>query len=202
MGSKKLVTLAVSAVLVGGLGVGCDSLPGGKQTQGTVIGGAAGAAAGALIGGSDNRLLGALIGGAAGAGGGWLVGSQLEKADEKEHEGAIKASEEGQRNPATAEQARRARTADVNGDGYVTMDEVVALDKAGLTDDEIIERLDRTDMFFDLSSRQQQYLRDNGVSDRVVREMNNVNPEIRAKAEERLREKQGTSGDTSVGKKI
>ena len=48
---------------------GCSNLPGNKGTQGAVIGGLGGAAAGALIG-KKNRGIGALIGAAIGAGGG------------------------------------------------------------------------------------------------------------------------------------
>ena len=56
----------------------CKQLPGNEKTQGAVIGGAGGAAAGAIIA-KNNRLLGALIGGALGAGGGYLIGAQVEK---------------------------------------------------------------------------------------------------------------------------
>ncbi len=200
MDRRKTISLAMCVALVGGVGVGCSDLPGDKESQGAVIGGVTGAAAGAILGGEDNRLLGALIGGAAGAGGGWLIGSQLEKADEDDREDAIQAAQRAERNPATAEQARSARTADINGDGYVTMDEVVALDQAGLSDDEIIQRLERTDMFFDLSQRQQQYLRDRGVSDRVVREMNNVNADVRRQAEQRLQERERDTSSQSIGR--
>ena len=48
---------------------GCENLPGTPKEQGAVIGGASGAAAGALIA-KNHRLLGGLIGGAVGAGGG------------------------------------------------------------------------------------------------------------------------------------
>lgn len=201
MTTRKSVSAAVSAALLMSLGAGCSDLPGDEPTQGAVIGGVAGAAAGAMLGGSDNRLIGGLIGGALGAGGGYLIGSQLDKSDE-EHQGeAVKASEKAQASPATVEQARTARTADVNGDGYVTMDEVVSLQKAGFSDDEIITRLDKTDMFFDLSSKQQQYLRDNGVSNRVVTAMGTINPEVRTKAEDMLRERD-RSGSEPVGRKI
>lgn len=200
MTARKGVNTVLSGALLMSLGAGCSSLPGNEPTQGAVIGGVAGAAAGALIGGGDNRLLGGLIGGAAGAGGGYLIGSKLDKAGEKDQGDATKASERAQKSPASIEQAKEARTADVNGDGYVTMDEVVSLQKAGFNDDEIISRLNKTGMFFDLSSKQQQYLRDNGVSGRVVSAMNTINPEVRAQAEARLREKNSAGGE-AVGRK-
>jgi hypothetical protein len=161
---------------------GCENGVGGKQTQGALIGGLGGAAAGGLIGG-DNALLGALVGGALGAGGGWLIGSELEKAGDSDD--ARAASERAQNNPVTAAEARDARTADVNNDGYVTLDEVVALDQAGLTDDQIINRLEATDQFFELNREQENYLRDEGVSSRVVVAMRTINEDVRQAAYDR-----------------
>lgn len=179
---------AISGLLIGSLALGplagCENLPGDKETQGAVIGGVGGAIAGAALGG-DNKLLGALIGGAIGAGAGWLIGSQLEKSDRDDRDDAIKAERRGRENPVTAEQARKARTADVNQDGYVTMDEVVAMERAGLSDDEMIDRLKDTGQFFELTAKQEDYLRDQGVSARVVREMQNINADVRDRAYER-----------------
>src|SRR3982751_336307 len=62
--------------------VGCEQLPGDKQTQGAVIGGVGGAVAGGAIA-KNNRLIGALVGGALGAGGGYLIGSSMDKSDPK-----------------------------------------------------------------------------------------------------------------------
>lgn len=171
MGSLALVPLA-----------GCENGVGGKQTQGAVIGGLGGAAAGGLIGG-DNALLGALVGGALGAGGGWLIGSELEKADDSDD--ARTADTRARENPVTAEQARAARTADVNQDGYVTLDEVVAMDKAGLTDEQMINRLEATGQFFELNREQENHLRDQGVSSSVVAAMRTINEDVRQAAYDR-----------------
>ena len=80
----------VSTALIGSLVLapltGCESLPGNDESQGAVIGGVSGAAAGALLGGKDNRLLGALIGGALGAGGGYLIGANKDKITGKDNE--------------------------------------------------------------------------------------------------------------------
>ncbi|HEY7119788.1 MAG TPA: glycine zipper domain-containing protein [Tepidisphaeraceae bacterium] len=156
--------------------VGCENLPGNKQTQGAVIGGAAGAAAGAIIG-KHNRLVGGLIGGALGAGGGYLIGAAMHKNDEKHRDEAIKASDRDRDNPPTASEARSARTADLNGDGYVTLNEVVAMRDANLSDDEMIRRLEDTGQVFSLSDEQETYLRDRNVSDRVIRAMRSMNQE-------------------------
>ncbi|MDP3936778.1 MAG: glycine zipper domain-containing protein [Deltaproteobacteria bacterium] len=70
-------------------GVGVMGRPGwGKTETGALIGGAAGAATGAVIGHqSDNKGKGALIGGATGAVLGGVVGREMEKNDvEKEQQ--------------------------------------------------------------------------------------------------------------------
>src|SRR3954471_9075147 len=191
---KPVITLLIASLALWPL-AGCDSLPGDKKTQGAVIGGVGGAVAGGALS-KNNRLLGALIGGALGAGGGYLIGSQLDKIDpRKKRDEATRADKRARDNPATADDARRARTADINNDGYVTMDEVVAMAKSGLSDDEMITRLERTGQFFELSSDQEQYLRDHGVSRRVVTAMRDINQDVRNKAYDRYGSKSETRSD-------
>jgi surface antigen len=153
---------------------GCENLPGSKSTQGAVVGGAGGALAGAAIG-RHNRLLGGLIGGALGAGGGYLIGAQMKKNDRQHHDEAITASDRDRDNPPTASEARSARTADLNNDGYVTLNEVVALRQADISDNEMIHRLEDTGQVFYLSTEQEDYLRQRGVSDTVIRAMRTMN---------------------------
>ena len=154
--------------------MGCENLPGDKKTQGAVIGGAGGALAGAAIG-KNNRLVGGLIGGALGAGGGYLIGSQLSKNDSRNRDEAYQASDRDRDNPPTAREVERARTADLNNDGYVTLNEVVAMREANLSDREMIRRLEETGQVFSLSNEQENYLRDRGVGDEVVRAMRRMN---------------------------
>jgi hypothetical protein len=188
---KPMITLLIASLALAPL-AGCDSLPGDKKTQGAVIGGVGGAVAGGALA-KNNRLLGALIGGALGAGGGYLIGSQLDKSDpNKNREDAVRADRRARDNPVTADEARRARTADINNDGYVTMDEVVAMAKAGLSDDEMITRLERTGQFFELTPDQERYLTDHGVSRRVVNAMRDINSDVKNKAYDRY----GTKSDT------
>jgi hypothetical protein len=194
---KPVILFLTSSLALAPL-AGCDSLPGDKKTQGAVIGGVGGAVAGGALA-KNNRLLGALIGGALGAGGGYLIGSQLDKSDPDKHrDDATRAEKRARDNPATPDDAKRARTADLNDDGYVTMDEVVAMAKAGLSDDEMITRLERTGQFFELNNEQEQYLRDHGVSRRVVSSMRDINHDVRDKAYDRYGNK--TSGDTRTDK--
>jgi hypothetical protein len=154
---------------------GCEDLPGDPETQGAVAGGVGGAVAGAVIGGEDNRLLGALIGGALGAGGGYLIGSQVDKVDDDDEEGAKEAVENAQSSPATADQARRADSADVNRDGFVTLDEVVAMEKAGFSNTEMIDRLEKTNQIFELNNDQERYLTSRGVDRVVIEAMEQIN---------------------------
>jgi hypothetical protein len=187
---KPMITLLIASLALAPL-AGCDSLPGDKKTQGAVIGGVGGAVAGGALA-KNNRLLGALIGGALGAGGGYLIGSQLDKSDPDKHrDEAVRADKRARENPVTADEARRARTADINNDGYVTMDEVVAMSKAGLSDDEMITRLERTGQFFELTTDQERYLTDHGVSRRVVNAMRDINSDVKNKAYDRY----GTKSD-------
>jgi hypothetical protein len=171
----KMLSLMVGGTLLVGPLVGCEALPEDRRQRGAVIGGAGGAAAGAVL--AEDRLLGALIGGALGAGGGYLIGAEMNKIEENAREDALEAHRRAQENPARAEDARGARDADLNNDGFVTLDEVIAMQQAGLSDDEMIQMLDRTDQIFELTPQQEQQLRQAGVSDRVLVEMRHLNRE-------------------------
>ena len=176
--NKILCTMLMGSLAAGPL-VGCADLPGNAKGQGTVIGGVGGAAAGALIGHHD-PLVGALIGGALGAGGGYLIGAQKQKAQnpDRHRDEAVQASHYAEGHPAhTADVIVDSpdQTADLNNDGYVTMDEVVAMRRAGLSDDEMIRRLRATRQVFDLTDNQRDYLRGNGISRRVIDQMLDMN---------------------------
>ena len=124
----------ISSALIGSLSLaplcglaGCSNLPGKPKEQGAVIGGLGGALAEAAIGGKAKHggLIGALIGGVAGAGGGYLIGAQKEKIDQKKKDEALVAHRKAESNPARPEDVEKARTADLNNDGFVTLDEVL-----------------------------------------------------------------------------
>jgi osmotically inducible lipoprotein OsmB len=176
--SNQHAAIALLAGLAASISVlpGCESLPGNEKQQGAVIGGATGAAVGAAV--TDNRLLGGLIGGALGAGGGYLVGANWDKIQGNDKDSAQRAVDKAQNEPATAQEARNASTADINNDGFVTIDEVVALQKAGFTDDEMINKLERTGQVFDLTAANEDQLRDQGVSRRVVTAMRDMNRDV------------------------
>ncbi|MEX1017603.1 MAG: hypothetical protein WDZ31_12745 [Phycisphaeraceae bacterium] len=165
---------------------GCDALPEDPGTRGAIIGGAGGAAAGGII--ADDTLLGALIGGALGAGGGYLIGANWENITGDNQEEAREAAREGQIDPATPQEVFEADTADLNDDGFVTMDEVIAMEDAGLSDEEMIDRLVATDQIFELTPAQEEYLRDQGVDQPVITAMRSINQDQREQLLEQRQE--------------
>ena len=159
--------------------VACENLPGTRTEQETVLGGVAGGAAGAAMN-EENRVLGALIGGALGAGAGYVIGARTDWfGDPRAREEADDAISQASRSPATVEDVERAATAELNSDGFVTIDEVVAMNRAGLSDDEQLRRLRATGQVFDLTTGQRNALLDGGVSPRVIGAMEDINREER-----------------------
>jgi hypothetical protein len=152
----------------------CSNLPGNNQQQGAVIGGASGAAVGAAVA-HNNRALGAIIGGAVGAAGGYVVGANKDKIFGKDNSSAAEAERKSQEAPATPQQALSAATADINNDGFVTLDEVVALRQAGVTDEQMIQKLRATNQVFNLNDEQKRYLLDRGVGQSVIDQMATLN---------------------------
>ena len=177
----------MSLVLAAGLGcssmLACQNLPyygegtpEDRARQGAVLGGIGGAVLGATS--SENPLLGALLGGALGAGGGYLIGANMDALrdvgsgdGEGAQASAQEAVERARRNPATPEDVRRSRTADLNNDGFVTTDELIAMERAGLSDEEMLARLEATGQIFELTAAQERRLRAAGLSAYVVAEM-------------------------------
>ncbi len=176
--NHKLLTGALALMLLLGA-VACRQLPGSPGAQGATAGGLGGAAAGALIGGSHHRLLGALLGGAVGAGGGYLIGANSDRITGHDNTGAQEAVRRAQEHPATPQQALSAPTADLNGDGFVTMDEVVAMKQAGLSDQQILQKMQATGQVFELTPEQQSYLQTNGVDQYVIQQIPGINRDVR-----------------------
>ena len=97
--------------------------------------------------------------------------------------------------PASAKDVDNSKTADLNDDGFVTLDEVVAQSDAGLSTKEQIRRLERTQQYFELTSQQESYLRDHGVSSEVVRAMRDMNRDTRTASD-----RDASSVDDSIGR--
>ena len=67
-------------------------------------------------------------------GGGYVIAAKTDRISNKDTQGAQAAATKAQTTPATAQEALNATTADVNRDGFVTLDEVIAMKQAGLSD--------------------------------------------------------------------
>jgi hypothetical protein len=177
MDIRKLASLPMWAALVAGVCAGCESLPAGQGMTFSGIGGRLAAAG--MTAGDAPRPVSLLIGGSLGFGGGYLVGVSPDKLDEPSRpahrEAALRANDRAERSPADAEDVAGAATADVNADGFVTVDEIVAMEGAALSDDEEIARLRATGHLFELSPQQERYLEDRGVSLGVVKEIRRMN---------------------------
>lgn len=76
---------------------------------------------------------------------------------------------------ATPQDVFNSTTADLNGDGFVTLDEIVAMKQAGLTDDQMIERLRATNQIYQLTPAQEAFLRRQGISSFVIMQMETIN---------------------------
>jgi len=175
----RVVTVSGLAAAILASSTGCQQLPGTPGQQGAAIGGVGGAATGAVVGGEEHRLLGAVVGGLVGAGGGYLIGANKDRIMGRDTAGADTAVRNAQAHPATPQQALNATTADLNGDGFVTLDEVVAMRQAGFSDQQMLDRIRATGQVFELNADQQSYLRANGVDDYVINQMPQVNHEVR-----------------------
>jgi hypothetical protein len=109
-----------------------------------------------------------LVGGELGVGGGFLIGAAPQKITSHQRAEAVAAAQHAEQSPAQLLQVRESKTADLNNDGYVTLDEVMAMVRAGLTPGEIGQRLSDTHYQFRITPEQQRYLTDRGVKPDVI----------------------------------
>jgi len=147
--------MSVAALLLIASQAGCASSPN-RAVEGSVIGGLLGAGAGAIIGnqGHDrdqDRTRGALIGGAVGAIGGALAGSQMQKQPAQ------------QQTPAQAQQAANP--------SQITVAQILDMTRQGVHEDVIVDRIRLTNSKYALTAADADYLRSNGVSQKVLMEM-------------------------------
>ena len=161
-------TLIASLVGMAILVAGCVN-PDGSQNNtgtGTIVGGALGALTGAAIGGPGHGGQDALIGAAAGALAGGLIGNSADR----EQEARLQAEA-----PQTYER--------VDAGTPLTLDDVKALAKAGISEDVMINQIKNSRTVFHLTSADIIDLRDAGVSDKVVNYMINTPGTVGASAE-------------------
>jgi hypothetical protein len=155
-------SLVCAAACFAGL-IGCET----KAGTGALVGGAAGAGLGAIIGNQSHGRggAGALIGGAVGAGVGALVGNEMDKQDRDD----ARYREQAERRDR--EYARRSSGRYESRTIAVTKEDVIEWTRRGEQDEIIIDRVERSPGVFRLTSHDENYLRDNGVSEDVIRAM-------------------------------
>lgn len=132
-----------------------------RVAEGAVIGGLLGGAAGGIIGHqSGHGGEGAGIGIAAGAITGALVGSQINKP---QAEVQPQESQTAQQPQATQEKLPQT--------SQLSMQQIIDMSKQSLSDDEIIKEIHATNSKFNLSGEGINYLKKEGVSEKVIAAM-------------------------------
>jgi uncharacterized protein YcfJ len=132
---------------------GCASSPN-RAAEGGVVGGLLGAGAGLIIGNQmddrdKGRTQGALIGGAIGALGGALAGSKVQKQPSPQQAAAQQAANPNQ----------------------MSISQIADMGKQGINEDVIVDRIRLTNSKYRLSQADIDYLKANGVSQKVLFEM-------------------------------
>jgi hypothetical protein len=171
--SKLNLSNTILAVLSAISLAGCSSVHEGQGTQGAVVTGKGGAAAIAPAPAEHRRLLGSLQD--IGTAGTYIVGASSDRILSRDQNGAEEAARRSQEHPATAQEALHGITADLNGDGFVTLDEIIAMNDAELTAAQILDRMQASGQVFEVTPDQRQYLLSRGVSPFVVDQMERVN---------------------------
>ncbi|MFH0828518.1 MAG: YMGG-like glycine zipper-containing protein [Candidatus Omnitrophota bacterium] len=133
---------------------GCQSSPN-RAGEGALIGGIIGAGTGAIIGNQgrdrdDGRTKGAVLGGIVGALGGALVGSQVQKQPQQQQAGQ----------PVQA----------VNP-SQMSIQQIVDMSKQSVHEDVIADRIRMSNSRFTLSQSDVDYLKGQGVSQKVISAM-------------------------------
>jgi hypothetical protein len=149
----------VAVIAAATAGSGCASMN--NTEKGAAVGGGFGAVAGTAIGAATGRpLLGAAIGGATGTAVGALAGNEADKDEARKRE----AIQQAQLAQAQAAQYRLGIT------------DVITMVKGGHSDTVIINQIRTTHSTFQLSAADLDLLKTNGVSDRVIAEMQAAQP--------------------------
>ncbi len=135
--------------------VGCQSSPN-RAAEGSLIGGIIGAGTGAIIGNqgrnrNEGRTTGAVLGGIVGALGGALAGSQVQKQPQQQ-----------------AQQQQVGQPVQAVNPSQMSIQQIVDLSKQGVHEDVIVDRIRMSNSRFTLSQSDVDYLKGQGVSQKVI----------------------------------
>jgi hypothetical protein len=177
MTRKWTAAKSVVALVLAVNAAGCQT----KTQTGALVGGAGGAGIGAAIGSSSgNAGKGALIGGLVGVVGGGLVGHGMDKQDEarqreqRDREQRERLAERRRYEDRAARESEQAGREDhhfASATAGVSRDDVIDWTQDGVSDEVIIDRIRRGDTVFRLTARDENTLRQEGVSADVIDEM-------------------------------
>lgn len=140
---KKKSVLCLSCLVATLFFSSCET----KTQTGALTGAAVGVGAGALIGGGQ----GALIGGAIGVIGGALIGSALDDSD-RDH----------------LNQTNSNTTRKIDNGEQLSVNDVISMHQAGISDKKIMDLIDKTGSTYDLSTSSIHRLERAGVSREVI----------------------------------
>jgi hypothetical protein len=147
LSSKRLFAMVLTPAL---LLAGCAT----NTETGALTGAGLGGLGGALIGGAAHApLAGAAIGAAAGALTGAAIGHSEDKREAREQARAVAASIEAQQ---------------------AGMNEVARMTSQHISDDIVVNYVRTSPVVYNLAANQLEWLKQNGVSDLVIREMQNT----------------------------
>jgi hypothetical protein len=139
---------------VAAAGSGCASMN--NTDKGALAGGAFGTAAGAVVGAATHHpLLGAVVGGATGTAVGAVAGNAEDKAEARQKDAA---------NAYALAQAQQAQQ-------RLGIADIIGMTRSGQSDVIIINQIRTTRSTFQLTASDLDMLKQNGVSDRVIAEM-------------------------------
>lgn len=122
----------------------------------------------------DDSILASLVGGER-AGAKYLVGADWSMLKNGARQQASAAVRKAEISPASAADVARSRTADLNNDGFITLDEVIAMRQAGLSEQQMVDRIDQSHQYFEVTAAQQKYLKEQAVPGAVVSAMDHMN---------------------------
>lgn len=142
IGKHSILVLTLASTLFWG----CES----KTGTGALAGGALGAGIGGIAGGGP----GALIGGATGVIAGGLIGAALDENDQR-----------------SLERQSRQTYRRVDHGERLSVNDIINLSKANISDSTIIELIQKTGSHYTLNNYQIDRLRDAGVSEKVINYM-------------------------------
>jgi len=155
----KTICIFVGCLALALLSTGCQNTKT-RAGEGTVIGGVLGAAAGGIIGHQGHHAgEGLAIGAAAGAVTGAIVGSQIDKP--------------AQSSPAQAAATQSTQSAQAVNPNQITIQQIVDLAKQGINENVIIDKIRLSNSKFSLTPDDVDYLKKQGVSQRVIDVMQN-----------------------------